>query len=111
MNHIDERECAAALDGLDAYQRRHESEPGLTGMVARINLAALRPLYLAMARELNAGASAADISNALAAVMSNIVLSVADTITNKEPQARVRRPMRCAPALPICGFATCRASA
>lgn len=102
MNHIDEAEFGRACDAIDAFQRQHENDPGITGMVARINLAALRPVYLAMVREFNAGASAGDISKALAAFMSNVVLSAADTITNKEPQARELEINRFLIALGVC---------
>jgi hypothetical protein len=88
MNHIDERDAAAAMDRVEAYQREHSGQPGMNGIVARLNLAALRPIYEAMFKEINAGATPDQISAGLAAMVSNIVLTVADSISAREPARR-----------------------
>lgn len=85
--HLDEREVARVMDRLDVHQRKHEAEPGIVGIQARLQLAGLRPIYLAMVREANAGADIAQLRRAVAGFISNLVMCVADSATNKvEPE-------------------------
>jgi hypothetical protein len=57
------------------YEREGAEQPGWEGMCARLQGKILPTLIVAMAEEVNRGASPEDVTNAVAAVMSDMVVN------------------------------------
>lgn len=72
--HFDEAKIIAATERRSAILKEHEQEPGSLGAQARLTAAGLKPVYVAMVREMNRGTSHDDLGDACAALLANIVL-------------------------------------
>jgi len=84
--HFDDAETERAIASIEAAQHPHA--PGIDGMQARFNLAVLRPFILAMMREINAGATNDQLSKVTAGVVTNLVLTIADSASNQAEPLR-----------------------
>ena len=92
--HISEAEMLAAIEGIERHNRKREKVPGVGGVQARMQIAVLRPFYVALVSEINLGATTDELRTAVIGLTCNALLSIIDTISAREPAARFNEGRR-----------------
>ena len=86
--HFDESHIESAMDRCEASLAEAAVTEGKIGVMARMTIATMRPFNLALVREINGGAGCADIAAATSNLICNQLLTLIDSVTNKDLKMR-----------------------